>query len=110
MRGITSLFITAVLLAVAAPASAQGTAAAGEKLFADNKCTVCHSVKGVGNKKFPLDGAGKHHTPESVRLWLVDSKAAAEKAGKKLAMPMKSFKTLPPADLDALVAYVLSLR
>jgi mono/diheme cytochrome c family protein len=109
MRVLTSVFVAAALLAMAAPAAAQGTAAAGQKVFADSKCAMCHSVAGVGNKKFPLDGVGKKGA-EHIKLWLTDSKAAAQKEGKKLAMPMKSFKTLPPADFEALTAYLLTLK
>lgn len=109
MRALISLFAAAVLLTIAAPAAAQDKAAAGQKVFADSKCAMCHSVAGVGNKKFPLDGVGKKGEAH-IKLWLTDSKAAAEKEGKKLAMPMKSFKTLPPADFDALTAYLLTLK
>ena len=110
MRALTSTVVLAVLLAIAAPVAAQDKIAAGQKVFADQKCSVCHSVAGVGNKKFPLDGVGKKYKADDIHLWLTDAKAAAEKEGKKLALPMKSFKTLPAADLDALTAYLLSLK
>ena len=108
MRDVSSVLITMFVLALAAPSAAQDQAA-GKKVYADNKCGVCHSIAGVGNKRFPLDAAGKLK-PEEIRAWLVDAKAQAEKEGKKLAMPMKSYKTLPPGDLDALVAYLQSLE
>jgi mono/diheme cytochrome c family protein len=108
MRALTSVFVGAVLLAMALPAAAQDSAA-GQKVFTDSKCSMCHSVAGVGNKKFPLDGVGKKGA-EHIKMWLTDSKAAAEKEGKKLAMPMKSYKTLPPADFAALTAYLVSLK
>jgi hypothetical protein len=67
-------------------------------------------VAGKGNKKNPLDGVGKTITADMVKLWLTDPKAAEAKAGKKAVPPMKSFAALPAADIDALVAYVLSLK
>lgn len=109
MRAFTGCLIAGALLLIAAPVAAEDKAAAGQKVFADNKCSVCHSVAGVGNKKFPLDAAGKMK-PEEIKAWLTDAKAEAEKAGKKLALPMKSFKALPPADFDALVAYIQTLK
>jgi mono/diheme cytochrome c family protein len=109
MREFTGLLIVGGLLMIAAPVAAQDKVAAGQKLFADNKCSVCHSVAGVGNKKFPLEVASKMKA-EEIKAWLVDAKAEAEKAGKKLALPMKSYKTLPAADLDALAAYIQSLK
>ncbi|HYU78823.1 MAG TPA: cytochrome c [Vicinamibacterales bacterium] len=109
MRVFSPFFVLIFVLAIAAPAAAQGKNDAGQKVFADNKCSVCHSIAGVGNKKFPLDEVGKHNA-EYIKGYLTDAKAAAEKEGKKLALPMKSFKTLPPADFDALVAYLLTLK
>ena len=90
------------------PAAAQD--AKGEKLFADNKCSICHSVAGKGNVKHSLDGMGKKLTADVIKLWLTDPKAAEAKAGVKAMPPMKSFATLPAEDIDALVAYVLSLK
>ena len=109
MRAVTSVSFFIFALALATSAAAQDKIAAGKKVYADNKCAVCHSISGVGNKKFPLDAVGKMK-PEDIKAWLTDAKAQAEKEGKKLAMPMKSYKTLPPADLDALVAYLQSLK
>jgi mono/diheme cytochrome c family protein len=108
MRKVSTVLIAAFVLTTAAPAVAQDHAA-GKKVYADNKCSVCHSIAGVGNKKYPLDTVGKLKA-EDIRAWLIDAKAQADKEGKKLAMPMKSFKTLPPADLDALVAYLQTLK
>jgi mono/diheme cytochrome c family protein len=104
--------LTAVmLLCVAGPVVAQGPVVAkGEKLFVEQKCSLCHAVAGKGNKKNPLDGVGKTITADMVKLWLTDPKAAEAKAGKKAVPPMKSFAALPAADIDALVAYVLSLK
>ena len=46
----------AMCVGVAATAAAQDAKAKGEQLFADQKCTLCHSVGERGNKKGPLDG------------------------------------------------------
>lgn len=108
MRYVPGVLAATFVLACATSATAQDHAA-GKKVFADSKCSMCHSIAGVGNKKFPLDEAGKMKA-EDIRAWLVDSKAQAEKEGKKMAMPMKSFKALPAADLDALVAYLQTLK
>jgi mono/diheme cytochrome c family protein len=110
-RPVPILLAVATMMAWAVPAMAQDSKeAAGEKLFAAQKCSICHAVAGKGNVKHPLDGAGARLTPDVVRLWLTDPKAAEAKAGKKASPPMKSFAALPPADLDALVAYVMSLK
>lgn len=100
----------ALVIGWALPAAAQDAGAKGEKLFTDNKCTICHSVAGKGNVKQPLDGMGKKMSGAEIKLWLTDPRAAETKAGIKPKLPMKSFATLPAADIDALVAYVASLK
>ena len=85
-------------------ASAQ--ADAGAKVFAEKKCGMCHSVAGVGNKKTPLDGVGAKYTVDQLREWLVNPQEAAKKA-KSTGKPVHP--KLPPADLDALVAYLKTL-
>lgn len=102
----------ALALGLAAPALAQDAklVAQGEKLYAAQKCSVCHAVAGKGNVKHPLDGASKTLTADLVKLWLTDPKAAEAKTKKKAMPPMKSYASLPAADIDALVAYVMSLK
>ena len=48
---------------------------------------------------------------EDIKEWIVDPDAAAKKhsSTKKPAMP-KTFAKLPPADVDALVAYLQTLK
>jgi mono/diheme cytochrome c family protein len=110
-RPIPMLCAVAMMTASAAPAMAQDPQVAkGAALFADQKCTLCHAVAGKGNVKRPLDGAGARLDAATVKLWLTDPKAAEAKTGKKGTPTMKSFATLPQADIDALVAYVMSLK
>lgn len=108
-RGLTGLMVVAVL---AAPAMAQAQdAAKGEQLYAAQKCSMCHQVAGKGNKLSPLDGVGARLSAEDIREWIVDPVAAAAKAKstKKPLMP-RTYAKLPPADVDALVAYMQSLK
>lgn len=81
----------------------------GAKVFAAQKCSICHSVGGVGNKKLPLDGVGAKLSADQIREWIVAPAEAAKKANSTAKPPMRAFASLPKADLDALVAYVKSL-
>ena len=90
--------------------SAQATPAAGQKIFEAQKCSLCHSVDGKGNAKGPLDGVGSKWKPEEIRQWLTDPAGMAKKHDATRKPPMKNFSSLPAADLDALVAYVASLK
>jgi mono/diheme cytochrome c family protein len=82
----------------------------GMKVFDAQKCAMCHSVAGKGNKKLPLDGVGKKLTEAQIKEWIVDPKTAATKAKSTAKPPMKAYPNLPAADLDALVAYTASLK
>jgi mono/diheme cytochrome c family protein len=98
------------LTAFAAAAGAQDKAK-GEKVYADQKCSLCHSIAGKGNAKGVLDDVGSKLKPEEIRQWIVNpaEMAAKAKADRKPAMPAK-FKDLPKDDLDNLVAYLASLK
>ena len=100
------------LTAVAATASAQDAKIEkGIKVFADQKCSMCHSIAGKGNAKGSLDGVGTKYKAEELREWIVDPVAmtAKHKAERKPAMPAK-YTTLAKDDLDAIVAYMVSLK
>jgi cytochrome c2 len=76
----------------------------GKKVYTAQKCQMCHSVAGVGNKKSPLDGVGAKLSAEDIKKWIVTPKAM--KADTK----MKAYASLPATDLADLVAYMESLK
>ena len=109
MRRVMSMTVVVLLAMVPSFAAAQD-AAKGEQVYAAQKCSMCHQIAGKGNKLSPLDGVGKLSAAE-IKEWIVDPDAAAKKhnSTKKPAMP-KTFAKLPPADVDALVAYLQTLK
>jgi mono/diheme cytochrome c family protein len=96
------------LLVIPHPASAQ-SAAEGQKVYTAQKCNVCHSVAGVGNKRGALDEVGSKLSADDIRQWIVDAPAMTAKTKAERKPPMKSY-TLSKPDLDALVAYMASLK
>src|SRR5438045_9470383 len=106
-----SAVMAAVLcLGLAVTAAAQDAKATkGQQLFADQKCTLCHSIGDKGNKKGPLDGVGSKLPAADIRMWMTDAKAMTAKTSATRKPEMKSY-TLPKDDLDALVAYMVSLK
>jgi mono/diheme cytochrome c family protein len=99
------------MLAVVVNNGSAQDAAKGAQVYADQKCSTCHAVAGKGNAKGPLDAVGSKLTEAQIREWIVDPAAATAKAKatRKPAMPAK-YASLPKADLDALVAYLASLK
>jgi mono/diheme cytochrome c family protein len=83
----------------------------GQEVYGAQKCQVCHSIAGTGNKNNPLDGVGGKLGAADIREWIVHpvEMTAKLKSTKKPPMPNK-YGALPAADLDALVAYLASLK
>lgn len=97
------------LIVLPAIAAAQD-AAAGQKVFETQKCSLCHSVAGKGNAKGPLEGVAKKFNAADLKLWITQPAEMSKKHGATRKPPMKSFASLPPADVDALVAYLQTLK
>lgn len=103
----------APLLAVPLTAAGQDAAQVkkGQDVYLAQKCSVCHAIAGKGNKMNPLDGVGKKLTADEIRQWITNptEMSAKTKSTKKPPMPNK-YGSLPKAELDALVAYMQSLK
>jgi mono/diheme cytochrome c family protein len=106
-----SLFFPVMLcLLVPATASAQSAVERGQVVFTSQKCGVCHSVAGVGNKRGALDGVGTKLSADLIRQWIVNAPEMTAKAKAERKPAMKAYPNLPKDDLDALVAYLSSLK
>jgi cytochrome c2 len=81
----------------------------GKAVYAAQKCNLCHKIAGVG-KRTTLDGVGDKLSDAEIREWLVHPKDAAAKAKSTAKPVMKDYSKLPPADIDALVAYMKTLK
>ena len=113
-RTTTFLIVVAFALGgVPRAAAAQDTAAVkrGQEVYAAQKCQTCHSISGKGAKANPLDGVGGKLSADETRQWIVNPTEMAKKSNsdKKPPMPNK-YSKLPAADIDALVAYMQSLK
>ena len=101
------------LTASAGLAAAQDAALVkkGQGVYTAQKCSVCHAIAGKGGKSSPLDGVGAKLSAADIKAWIVTPVEAAAKAKstKKPPMPAK-YGTLPAADIDAMVAYMQSLK
>jgi mono/diheme cytochrome c family protein len=83
----------------------------GQDVYAAQKCQTCHQIAGKGNKANPLDGVGKKLSAADIKKWIVEpvEMTKATKSTKKPPMPAK-YKALPAAEIDAMVAYLASLK
>jgi cytochrome c2 len=104
-RHITTAILTAGLV-LGGTLAALAADDAAPPVF-EKKCRVCHSVAGNAGKLAkvggPLDGVAKKRDEAWLRAYLADPKS------KKPDGKMPNLK-LAPADLDTLVAYLLTLK
>jgi mono/diheme cytochrome c family protein len=111
----TTIFTMALTLAagmaISGVAAAQDAAKRGQEVYTAQKCQGCHSIAGKGGKASPLDGVGAKLSADDIRQWITHPKDAAAKAKSTKKPPMQDkYGTLPAADIDALVAYMQSLK
>ena len=84
--------------------------AQGQKLYDELKCGTCHMVGGKGGKMASsLDGVGDKMGAADLKLWLTDPAGMTAKLKTKPKVAMKPV-TRPDADLNALVAYMQTLK
>lgn len=81
----------------------------GKQVYTAQKCQACHSVHGVGNKKGVLDDVGSRLDEDAIRAWIVSAPEMTAKTKAARKPVMKSYK-MSKDDLDALVAYMKSLK
>jgi mono/diheme cytochrome c family protein len=109
---ITIGFAVSLVLGVSGAASAQQASmvAQGQAVYAAQKCSICHSIEGKGNQKGALDGVGSKLSADETRNWIVAAPEMAAKTKATRKPLMKAYTAIPKGDLDALVAYMQSLK
>ncbi len=112
MRTRMTIVVSFCILAFAAMTWAQDAALAkkGQEIFAAQHCSMCHSIAGKGNIKGPLDDVGSKFNAAELHDWIVKWKDMAAKHNATRKPPMKDFSALPKGDVDALVAYLSTLK
>jgi mono/diheme cytochrome c family protein len=83
----------------------------GKQVYAREKCATCHQIARQGNSRFPLDGVGTRLSADDLRRWITDTAKMEDALPRMPAVRMSARKyRLSPADLDALVAYLGTLK
>lgn len=105
----TVMALTICLGIPAAAAAQDAKVTKGAEVYGAQKCALCHSIGDKGNKKGPLDGVGSKLKAAEIREWMTDAKAMTAKTNATRKPDMKSY-ALEKDDLDAVVAYMVSLK
>jgi mono/diheme cytochrome c family protein len=86
----------------------------GKQVYANAnpKCKMCHSIAGEGNAKGSLDSVGNTLSAADIKAWLRTPKdaAAKAKAERKPVMPVYGPDKVSDPDLEALAAYLMTLK
>ena len=111
----TVVVLTALVLSGGARAQKAPTAAQqverGKAVYAREKCATCHQIARQGNSRFPLDGVASRLTADELRRWITDTAKMEDALPRMPAVRMSARKYhLSAADLNALVAYLASLK
>lgn len=109
MKATTAAAGILLVMAFALPTAAQDIKK-GEQVYGAQKCAMCHSIAGKGQAKGPLDGVGSKFTADEIRQWIVAPAEMSKKHNATRKPPMRAYASLPKEDLDALVAYMASLK
>lgn len=82
----------------------------GQKVYAAEKCSICHSIGAAGNRKGPLDDVGSKLSPDQIREWITHAPEMSAKVKAERKPAMKAYPNIGKDDLDGLVAYLSSLK
>jgi mono/diheme cytochrome c family protein len=107
----TTVLAVLIVFATAPAAFAQGkNLERGVKVYAEQKCSMCHSIDGKGNAKGPLDNVGAKLSEEEIRQWMIAPRVMAEKTKSTRKPLMPEYTKLSKEDLDAVISYMASLK
>jgi mono/diheme cytochrome c family protein len=109
MKRIVMTVLVAFALGVGSAAAQDAKAQKGMQVYAAQKCSQCHSIAGKGNAKGKLDDVGGKLSAAEIKEWIVDPVGMAAKNKKDRKPPMKK-KAMSNDDVDALVAYLSTLK
>src|SRR5688572_11744391 len=109
-RGAVVVMVGVLGLPAIAVAQDKALIERGMKVYAEQKCSICHSIDGKGNAKGPLDSVGLKLSADEIREWIVHPAEMTKKTKAERKPPMRAYPKLAKEDLDAVVAYMQSLK
>ena len=103
----------AVLLSTGVSAQDAKKIQTGKQLYGSKECAKCHMIAGKGNKIGVLDHVATKVSADDMRKWLTApldmEKTLDHKPKVKMSSKIAQMK-LTDADVDALVAYLMTLK
>lgn len=82
----------------------------GKRVYAAQHCRRCHAIAGEGNALRKLDDVGSRLDAAKLRDWIIGAPAVTDKLSPRALAAKRRYAGLPAADIDALIAYLQTLR
>jgi mono/diheme cytochrome c family protein len=82
----------------------------GRMVFQEQNCTACHSIEGTGNPRYPLDGVADRLKAGELPAWITGTGQAAGLLPASIVKRKQRYQQLPETDLNALVAFLSSVK
>jgi mono/diheme cytochrome c family protein len=88
------------------PQASKSQIARGRTLFAEMQCDSCHSIRGRGNPRFPLDEAARTLDRSTLRRRALGTDPAAPVAARILRRKSAN-QQRSEVDLDTVISYLI---
>jgi mono/diheme cytochrome c family protein len=82
----------------------------GREVVLANDCLRCHSIAGEGSPRSPLDGVGARLSATEILHFAIADEAVQDDLAPRAIKAKRPYAELPQADLQAMVAYLASLK
>lgn len=84
--------------------------ARGRDVVEANDCLMCHSIAGEGSPRSPLDGVGARLSEAEILHFAIADESVQENLAPRAIKAKRGYADLPREDLQAMVAYLASLK
>jgi mono/diheme cytochrome c family protein len=81
----------------------------GRQVYAEQGCSSCHAIAGVGNPRNPLDGVGGRRNHAELIEWVTGAGSTVDQLAPAVLRRKQRYRDLPQESMNDLVAYLGSL-
>ena len=78
----------------------------GAAIYKEKNCGTCHSINGLGNPRFPLDGIGSRLNPNELREAITGTGSGASKISRAVRQRKARYAEMPEEEMSKLVDYL----
>lgn len=95
--------------AMAATGSETNLLSSASGVYETRHCGTCHSIKGVGNPRYPLDGVGSRLNRAELREAIIGAGATSTNLSRAVRQRKARYTQMPEEEMAKLVNFLSSL-